>query len=95
MRKTKKTFRLAKRQIFAVIRHILPRKSEGKIRFGFDDPYMTGQVLTWISPFYGLYGRHLQICPDFLEPCLEGGMEAEGTYPAGNHSASGFPDASG
>ncbi len=74
----KKTFRLAKRQIFAVIRHILPRKSEGKIRFGFDDPYMTGQVLTWISPFYGLYGRHLQICPDFLEPCLEGEWKLKG-----------------
>lgn len=74
----KKTFRLAKRQIFAVIRHILPRKSEGKIRFGFADPYMTGQVLTWISPFYGLYGRHLQICPDFLEPCLEGEWKLKG-----------------
>lgn len=91
----KKTFRLAKRQIFAVIRHILPRKSEGKIRFGFDDPYMTGQVLTWISPFYGLYGRHLQIWSGFSGAMSGRGMEAEGTYPAGNHSASGFPDASG
>lgn len=39
---------------------------------------MTGQVLTWISPFYGLYGRHLQICPDFLEPCLEGEWKLKG-----------------
>lgn len=74
----KAAFRLAKRQIFAMIRHILPRKLEGKLRFGFDDPYTTGQVLTWISPFYGLYGRHVQVIPDFLEPCLEGELKMKG-----------------
>ena len=36
---------------------------------------MTGQVLTWISPFYGLYGRHVQVCPDFMEPCLDGELK--------------------
>ena len=74
----KKAFHLAKRQIFAVLRHVLPRKLEGKLHFGFDDPYTTGQVLTWISPFYGLYGRHVQVCPDFLEPCLEGELKLKG-----------------
>lgn len=74
----KKAFRLAKKQIFAVIRHVLPRKLEGKLHFGFDDPYTTGQVLTWISPFYGLYGRHVQVIPDFLEPCLEGELKLKG-----------------
>lgn len=74
----KKAFRLAKKQIFAVIRHVLPRKLEGKVHFGFDDPYTSGQVLTWISPFYGLYGRHVQVIPDFLEPCLEGELKLKG-----------------
>ena len=74
----KKAFRLAKRQIFALIRHVLPQKLEGKIHFGFGDPYTTGQVLTWISPFYGLYGRHVQVCPDFIEPCLDGELKLKG-----------------
>ena len=74
----KKAFRLAKRQIFALIRHVLPQKLEGKIHFGFGDPYTTGQVLTWISPFYGLYGRHVQVCPDFMEPCLDGELKLKG-----------------
>ncbi len=74
----KKAFRLAKRQLFALIRHVLPQKLEGKIHFGFGDPYTTGQVLTWISPFYGLYGRHVQLCPDFMEPCLDGELKLKG-----------------
>lgn len=74
----KKAFHLAKKQILAMIRHILPRKMEGKLRFGFGDPYMTGEVLTWISPFYGLYGRQVQVIPDFLEPCLEGEVKLKG-----------------
>lgn len=74
----KAAFCLAKRQIFALIRHVLPQKLEGKIHFGFGDPYTTGQVLTWISPFYGLYGRHVQVCPDFMEPCLDGELKMKG-----------------
>ena len=52
--------------------------SQGTVHFGFDDPYTSGQVLTWISPFYGLYGRHVQVIPDFLEPCLEGELKLKG-----------------
>ena len=39
---------------------------------------MTGQVLTWISPFYGLYGRHVQVIPKFQETCLEGELKMRG-----------------
>ena len=74
----KTAFRLAKRQIFSIIRHVLPRKLEGKVRFGLGDPYMTGRVLTWISPFYGLYGRHVQVIPEFQETCLEGELKMRG-----------------
>lgn len=73
-----KTFRLLKKQIFALLRHILPRKAKGKLQFGLGDPYLTGQVLTWISPFYGLYGRNIQIIPDFTEVSLEGELKLKG-----------------
>lgn len=67
-----KTFRLLKRQIKALLKHILPARMKGKVKFGFDDPYTTGQVLMYISPFYGIYGRRFQIVPVFEETVLEG-----------------------
>ena len=51
-----RTFRLLKRQVWALCRHVLPGKAAGRVRFGFEDPYITGQVLTYISPFYGFSG---------------------------------------
>lgn len=74
----KNTFRLLKKQIFALIRHILPGKIKGQIKFGFDDPYTTGQVLTWISPFYGFYAKKLQLVPVFDEKVLEGELDLRG-----------------
>lgn len=70
--KNRKTFRLVKKQSGALIRHILPRKLKGWIRFGFEDPYYTGKVLTIISPFYGLYGKNISIEPVFDEKVLTG-----------------------
>lgn len=67
-----RTFRLLKRQIKALLKHILPARMKGKVKFGFDDPYTTGQVLMYISPFYGIYGRRFQIVPVFEETVLEG-----------------------
>lgn len=66
------TARLIVRQVKAVVRHILPRKVRGSITFGFDDPYMTGQVLSAASILYAWYGGHLQITPVFEDEVLEG-----------------------
>lgn len=70
--KNQKTFRLLLKQGKALLKHILPGRLRGKARFGFDDPYTTGQVLMYISPFYSLYGKRFQIIPVFEEPVLEG-----------------------
>lgn len=67
-----RTFRLLWKQAKALLRHILPVDLRGKVRFGFDDPYTTGQVLTYISPFYGLYGKKFRMIPVFEEAVLEG-----------------------
>lgn len=74
----RRTFRLIKRQLMALIKHILPGKIKGRIRFGFDDPYTTGQILTWVSPFYGLYARNLQLIPEFEESVVEGELNLKG-----------------
>ncbi len=74
----RRTYRLLKRQLWKLCRHVLPVKVSGRVRFGFGDPYKTGQVLTYISPFYGLYAKKLQIIPVFEESLLEGEGKIKG-----------------
>lgn len=86
----KETFRLLKRQVKALFRHILPGKMRGKVKFGFDDPYTTGQVLMYISPFYGIYGKRFQVIPVFEEPVLEGEAWLKGRIRIGTVLAIGI-----
>lgn len=74
----KEMLRLIKRQLFGIVRHILPVKLNGRIKFGFDDPFKTGQILTYVSPFYGLYAKKLELIPVFDEAVLEGDVRMKG-----------------
>ncbi|WP_432628199.1 DUF2953 domain-containing protein [Brotaphodocola sp.] len=76
----KRVFRLLKRQVFWFFRHVFPQKLSGKLRFGLGDPYLTGKVLTVISPFYGFYGKTFAITPVFEaeELVLEGETKLKG-----------------
>lgn len=81
------TFRLLKRQVYRLLKHILPGKVKGRVKFGFDDPYTTGQILTWVSPFYGLYAKKLQLIPSFDEKVLEGELNLKGRIRLGTVTA--------
>lgn len=72
------TFCLLLRQSKRLLRHVLPRKLQGYLRFGLEDPYITGTVLTYISPFYGIYGDKIAVEPVFDEKVLEGNVHAKG-----------------
>ena len=74
----KNTFRLLKRQVIRFFKHVLPGKVSGTVRFGFEDPYTTGRILTYISPFYGWYGRTIQVIPAFDEQVLDGELSLKG-----------------
>lgn len=59
-------------QLKKLLRHILPRKGHAKITFGLgEDPYLTGRVLTCLSPFYALYAEHIELYPEFDRKVLE------------------------
>lgn len=73
-----KAFRLIWKRTKKLVRYVRPRKLQGRIHFGFDDPYDTGQVLTAVSPFYGLYARTLTLEPDFTGTALEGELHFKG-----------------
>lgn len=72
------TLRLLWKQVKKLFRHILPRKLSGRVRFGFDDPATTGQILTYVSPFYGLYAKTLKLEPVFDEKVIEGELHVKG-----------------
>ena len=76
--KNQKAFRLIRKRIGKLVRYVLPRKLSGRIHFGFDDPYDTGQVLTAVSPFYGFYAKTLTLEPDFTGTALDGEIHLKG-----------------
>lgn len=66
-----------------LILHVLPRRLRGRLRFGFEDPYRTGQVLTAVSPFYVLYAKSFTLEPVFDEKVLDGEVHVKGHIRAG------------
>lgn len=73
-----KTFQILKDEFVTLARRIRPRKIQGQIRFGLDDPYRTGQVLAVLSVLYPFYGEHVQIYPEFEREILEGDLYMKG-----------------
>ncbi|HBD01049.1 MAG TPA: hypothetical protein DC053_19670 [Lachnoclostridium sp.] len=75
-KENQRTGKLLFRQVKRLVRHILPRRGKGNITFGFDDPYLTGQVLTYASVIYPLCHKHLNLYPVFDQTVFT----MEGTY---------------
>ena len=71
-------FKIIKKEIGILARHLSPRRIKGFIRFGFEDPYRTGQVLAGLSILYPFYGEHVEIYPDFEQKILEGDLYVKG-----------------
>lgn len=71
-----KTVKLLLRQGKKLIRHVLPLRGKGSITFGFDDPYLTGQVLMYASVVYPFCHKHLDLYPVFDNAVFQ----AEGTF---------------
>lgn len=74
----REVFRLLVSRGRKLFRHVRPKKIKGKLQFGFFDPYRTGQVLTAVSPFYGLYAKELELIPDFEHEVLKGEISVKG-----------------
>lgn len=61
--------------LWAVIR---PKRLEGYVHFGLEDPANTGQLLGVLAMALPLYDDFLTIQPDFEQPCIEGNLEGNG-----------------
>lgn len=59
-------------QLKKLLRIICPKKYKISARLGFEDPAKLGNVLMYISVFYGLTGMNLELEPVFGEDVKEG-----------------------
>ena len=73
-----RAFKRTKREVFALIRRLKPKELSINVRYGFEDPCMTGQALAGLSMLYPFIGEHVDITPDFEERVLEGSILAKG-----------------
>lgn len=71
-------FKIVKKELGILARHLRPRRIRGFVKFGFEDPYRTGQVLAGLSILYPFYGEHVEIYPDFEQKILVGDLYIKG-----------------
>ncbi|MCR5431194.1 MAG: DUF2953 domain-containing protein [Lachnospiraceae bacterium] len=69
--RAKRFYTVAKKRLKKIIRHILPRKLVGKIKFGTGDPCSTGKLLGAAALLYPIYGEHISVEPVFEDKILE------------------------
>lgn len=77
-----KRFEVAKQDIVLYVKTlwsvIRPKRLEGYVHFGLEDPANTGQLLGVLAIALPLYDEFLTIQPDFEQACMEGNLEGNG-----------------
>lgn len=71
-------FKKGKRVVFHFVKQWLPKEADGYVEYGFDDPYYTGKLLSYLALFYPFFGKWLRIVPDFEETALSGHVYVKG-----------------
>lgn len=76
--KCQRGFRKVSRFLKKVLRHILPGRVSGTVRFGLEDPAATGKLYGALTLFYGWYGDSLSVVPEFEQSIVEGHVKMRG-----------------
>ncbi len=74
----KDVFSVAKKEILAIIKHILPYKLKGSVEYGTGDPASTGEILAMLASIYPILPKDLSISPDFEESLLNCNLVLKG-----------------
>ena len=64
--------------LLSVLHHILPYYLKGWIRYGFDDPSLTGYIAGLGAVFYSRYYKSFSLEPDFQRACFAGYCKGKG-----------------
>lgn len=75
---TGEAFRLTRQQLFRLLRHAGPRKWEGTLNFGLEDPAATGQVLAVLGALYPIHRGKFLVNPIWDRKVLEGNARVKG-----------------
>ena len=74
----KKAFVKAKDELWRLLRKLRPKKVAARVRYGFEDPSLTGRILAGISVLYPFLGDDVRVYPDFERKVLDGEIEIAG-----------------
>ncbi len=74
----KKAFVKAKDELWRLLRKLKPKKVAARVRYGFEDPSLTGRILAGISVLYPFLGDDVSVYPDFEQKVLDGKLEIAG-----------------
>lgn len=74
----KKAFVKAKDELWRLLRKLRPKKVAARVRYGFEDPSLTGRILAGISVLYPFLGDDVRVYPDFERKVLDGELEITG-----------------
>lgn len=72
----------AKKEVLYFLKKSAPKKVTGTVRFGFDDPALTGETLGILGMIYGKLPKDLSIQPDFEQEILRGDVRMKGSFQA-------------
>lgn len=74
----KDAFKLCKKELFKILKIILPKKIKGYARFGSDDPTTCAQIYGGYVVLRPLLGKHFDMKIDYQNDILEGHIELAG-----------------
>ncbi len=74
----KKAFVKAKDELWRLLRKLRPKRVAARVRYGFEDPSLTGRILAGISVMYPFLGDDVRVYPDFERKVLDGNLEVAG-----------------
>lgn len=67
-----------KDELFKLMKRLRPKKFAADVTYGFNDPYLTGQVLAGLSILYPFWGKQVRVTPDFERQRLKGTLYIKG-----------------
>ena len=65
-------------EAFKLLKRLCPKQFAVKVKYGFDDPSITGRVLAGLSMLYPFTEDHMEIVPDFENKILMGRGKIQG-----------------
>ena len=73
-----KTRAYLKKYMIKTIKHIMPYKIKGYVRYGLNEPCKTGQLTGYLSLFPIVYQKDFSLYPDFYNKILEADVYLKG-----------------